>query len=237
MFSWSYLSSSILIIMRNPEILVATIQGKDVGVELHNRRIKKWSEIGKNYADKPKRIFDMQIFLIPEDYSTVSTSIGIDSILDLPLTCLLSKVLKKGMNIVDVGANLGYFTLLASRLVGENGTVFAFEPEGRNFQLLEKSVSVNNLHNVQLYQKALSDKQGKIELFLGDSSHPNDHSIGVDRGSGSVEIDSRTLDDFWIASGKPRIDLVKIHVVGEDPSVLKGAEKLISETGPMLAIV
>ena len=110
-------------------------------------------------------------------------------------------------------------------------------PKSKIFQLLAKSVSINNLRNIELHQQALSEKQGKIKLFLGDASHPNDHSIGIDRGSGSVEIDSTTLDDFWEASGKPRIDLIKIHVVGEDPSVLKGGEKLISEASPMLAIV
>ena len=132
MFSWNYLFRSFLITARSPRIALDFLRGKDVGVEIHARRIKEWSAIGKDNAYQPKRIFGMQIFLNPEDYSTVSTSIGTDGVLDLPLSCLFSKVLKKGMNVVDVGANLGYFTLLASKLV-RDGRIFAFEPEEQNF--------------------------------------------------------------------------------------------------------
>jgi hypothetical protein len=72
---------------------------------------------------------------------------------------------------------------------------------------------------------------------LGDSAHPNDHSIGTDRGEGSIEIESKTLDNFWKESGKPKIDFVKIHVVGEDPGVLKGGREMFDGTKPMIAMV
>ena len=173
----------------------------------------------------------------PHDFSPVSTSIGTTGVLDLPLTSLLAKVLKRGMNVVDVGANLGYYTLLTSEIVGDTGVVYAFEPESYNFRLLCKSVGENNLPNVQVYQLALSDRQGKVKLYKGDASQPQEHSITVDWGKGSEEVVSTTLDEFWESAGMPQINLVKIHVVGDDPLVLKGARKVINEMKPMLAIV
>jgi hypothetical protein len=149
LFSWSYLFRSSLIAIRSPSLLLASLERKDVGAENHDRRIRKWLRIGRNYSESPKKFFGMQIYLNPQDLSPVSTSIGTDGILDLPLTCLLSKVLKKGMKVVDVGANLGYFSLLSAKLVGESGIVYAFEPEDLNFQYLSRSVALNNLQNIR----------------------------------------------------------------------------------------
>ncbi len=216
---------------------MSALQGKDVGMEMHKRRIAKWEKVGSKYSNHPKKIFGLSIYLNPLDFSPVSTSIGTDSVLDLPLTCLLIKFVKRGMNVVDAGANLGYFTLLSSKSVGELGTVYAFEPEEHNFKLLSRSVFENNIGNVRLIEQALSNRRGRIRLFLGDSSHPHEHSITVDRGEGSVEVDCDSLDDYWESLGKPRIDLIKIHVVGDDPLVLKGASKVISEMSPMIAMI
>ena len=70
------------------------------------------------------------------------------------------RVVKPGDTFVDVGANAGYYTIIGSRLVGEKGKVYAFEPEPAMFALLEKNVRLNGLTNVVLERKALSNKQG-----------------------------------------------------------------------------
>ena len=75
------------------------------------------------------------------------------------------------MTFVDVGANIGYFTLLTAKIV-QHGRVYAFEPEQTNFELLSKSVSLNDLQNVAIYQKALSAKEGLIKLYLSDVMQP-----------------------------------------------------------------
>ena len=182
MFSWRYVFHSLAIGFRSPSLSMSALLGKDVGMEIHRRRIAKWKKVSVKYSEHPKKIFGLSIYLNPSDFSPVSTSIGTDGVLDLPLACLLIKFVKKGMNVVDAGANLGYFTLLSAELVGELGTVYAFEPEEQNFKLLSRSVSENYLSNVRLSKQALSDRHGRIKLFLGDSSHPHEHSISVDRG-------------------------------------------------------
>ena len=84
------------------------------------------------------------------------------------LTKLFKKEMKQGMIVVDIGAHIGYFTLLAARLVGETGRVFAFEPDPDNYSLLIKNVSVNGHDNVIPVQKAVSNKTGQVRLFLDD---------------------------------------------------------------------
>ena len=76
--------------------------------------------------------------------------------------------IKKGDVVLDIGANIGYYTLIFARLVGEEGKVFAFEPDPENFALLKKNVEINGYHNVVLVQKAISNKTGKIRLFKFD---------------------------------------------------------------------
>lgn len=196
-----------------------------------------WKKIGARYKDQPKNIFGLKIFLNPEDMSPVSTSIGTSGRLDLALTGLLEKVLKPGMNFVDVGANLGYYTLLAVKQVGRAGMVYAFEPESQNFEFLTRSIAVNNLGNVKPYQQALTDRRGAIKLFKASTSQPHEHSVTLDWGKGTEEVGSTTLDAFWELVGKPRLDMLKIHVVGDEPLVLKGASKVLRESRPKIAMV
>ena len=83
-------------------------------------------------------------------------------------TKLVKDIIKEGNVVVDIGANIGYFTLIFSRLVGRKGEVFAFEPEPNNFNLLKKNIEINDYKNVNLINKAVSNKSGKIELYLDD---------------------------------------------------------------------
>ena len=81
-------------------------------------------------------------------------------------TDLIKKHVKRGDVVLDLGANIGYFTLILPRLVGEEGKVFAFEPDPENFALLKKNVEINSYQNVVLVQKAVSNRNGKATLYL-----------------------------------------------------------------------
>lgn len=199
--------------------------------------MEKWKVIGERFSERPKQLFGYKIYLNPDDLTPVSTSIGTSGLLDLPLTCLLRKVVKPGMTVVDVGANIGYYTLLTSQLVGKEGKIIAFEPETLNFALLERSVRENMRESISLHRVALSDRKGVVKLYRADDHNPGGHSIGTDRGHGFDEVNSTTMDDFWEDMGRPRIDLIKVHVAGDDPLVLKGSEKVLRTVMPMLAMV
>jgi len=224
-------------VSRDPSILLCSILGMDVGVRIHKRRMQEWRAIREKYADKPRAALGFRIYLNPEDSSPVSSSIAADGFLDLPLTSLLLKILKPGMCVVDVGANLGYYTLLASKIVREHGTVYSFEPEPVNFRLFNMSLGENQSHNVLQLQEAVSDTWGIIKLYRADASQPQQHSIAFDWGKGAENVKSITLDQFWEIEGRPQIDLVKVHVVGEDPLVLRGAKRVLNQVRPMVTMV
>jgi len=76
--------------------------------------------------------------------------------------------IKKEDIVIDIGANIGYFTLLLSKQVGDKGKVFSFEVETENFKLLEKNVKENHIRNVMLENVAVSEKEGKIKLYLSN---------------------------------------------------------------------
>ena len=140
-------------------------------------------------------------------------------------TEVIKKHVKKGDTVVDIGANIGYYTLILSKLVGDSGKVFAFEPDPENFSLLEKNVKANNLKNAILINKAVSDKTGKTSLFLSENNNA-DHRIYKSHDSNykkkrkSIVVDVVKFDDYF--KNKPKISFVKIDVEGAEGAVIGG---------------
>jgi FkbM family methyltransferase len=148
-------------------------------------------------------------------------------------TALLRRLLRPGMRVIDVGANLGYYSVLASRLVGPGGKVLAIEAEPGNFALLERNLAENGCTNVEAFQLALSDAPGRVALHTDRSNRGNPSLVGAnvpDRG-GAVEVEAMTLDAFLAGRGAGRIDLVKMDVQGAEGRVLAGAQALLAQPG------
>jgi FkbM family methyltransferase len=153
-------------------------------------------------------------------------------------TKLFKKLVKEGDTIIDLGANIGYFTLLAARLVGEKGRVYSFEPEPKNFKYLKKNIELNGYKNVFPQNKAVSDKNGKIKLYIChyDSGH---HTINQHKGIDSckpdfkdkeefVEIETVRLDDF-LEGREQKVDVMKIDIEGAEMLALSGMDKTIKQ--------
>lgn len=139
---------------------------------------------------------------------------------------------REGMCVLDVGANIGYYTLLAARAVGPSGRVYAFEPEPRNFALLLKNVAENGFGNVRPLRAAVSDAPGRVRLHLDDANfgaHSFD-AASVRTSSGrSVEVDAVTLDSFADdAAAFEAGVLVKVDVQGAEARVVAGARRLLA---------
>ena len=104
---------------------------------------------------------------------------------------LYRKAVKEGMTVLEIGANIGFFTLLFSRLAGEKGKVFAFEPDPDNFRLLEKNAQANGCTNTVCVKKAVSDRTGTEQLFVSEE-HRGDHRLFDSHdGRPSVEVETR----------------------------------------------
>ena len=139
---------------------------------------------------------------------------------------------REGMCVFDVGANIGYYTLLAARAVGPSGRVYAFEPEPHNFGLLTRNVAENRLTNVRLVNAGVSNRAGVVRLHLDDGNF-GAHSFeagSVRSSSGrSVEVETVRLDDF--ADEARAFDagvLVKIDVQGAEALVVDGGRRLLA---------
>jgi len=142
---------------------------------------------------------------------------------------LIKKQIAEGDVVIDLGANIGYFTLIFSKLVGPRGKVFAFEPDPTNFSILKENVSLNKCLNVTLIQKAVSKYSHKGTIYLNDENR-GDHRI-FDSGDNREKIDGieiTSLDDYFDTS-KIKIDFIKMDIQGSEILALKGMEKILEE--------
>lgn len=155
-----------------------------------------------------------------------------DGIYEPYLTALFTRLLKPGMIVVDAGANIGYYSLIAARLLGDSGRVYAFEPEAHNFALLARSIALNGYTNVTPVRKALSDRTGTTKLFL------DPHNLGtfslaeqnVPSAFSARDVETISLDEFLARTpADHRVDLLKIDTQGAEGLVLAGASKVLEK--------
>jgi FkbM family methyltransferase len=146
--------------------------------------------------------------------------------------------LEPGMAVLDIGANFGYFTLLASKAVARSGRVLAFEPEPANFALLEKNIQLNEYPQARAFALALSNREGTVRLFTDSANlgNPSLSAGNVPPSSAHVDVRSVRLDDV-LASEKDvpgHFDLVKMDVQGAEALVIEGARELLKRDRPTI---
>lgn len=149
-------------------------------------------------------------------------------------TALLRNLLAPGDVFLDAGANLGYYTVLASRLVGDEGQVLAFEPETANYALLVHNVCRNNCANVRLFNAALSDHNGTGLLRLSPSNR-GDHCLAAQSTEGSLV---RVLHaGEQVARLSHRLDVVKIDTQGSEADILRALLPQLLASGEHLSLL
>ena len=129
----------------------------------------------------------------------------------------LPRVVKPGTIAYDVGANVGFYTLALSKLVGESGHVFSFEPSARSVYYLRRHLELNKIRNVTVVQVAIADHAGMV-TFDG-------WSVGTDK---SYVIPAISLDEF-VAAGNPAPVFIKMDIEGVEELALQGAKSLLSK--------
>ncbi len=144
-------------------------------------------------------------------------------------TAVVRKYVNPGAVVLDIGANIGYYTLICAGLAGPSGRVYSFEPAPENFALLEKNVKNNGYQNVILEQKAVSDRPGSMELFLS-GENMGDHQIYKTSGRParkSIKIKAITIDDYMKEKGKA--DFIKMDIQGAETAAVAGMRKFLNE--------
>ena len=149
------------------------------------------------------------------------------------VTRLLNQEIKPGMNVVDVGAHIGYYTLQMAHLVGESGEVIAIEPTPDNANLLKMNIEANGYRNVRIYEVAIGAENGTARLYI--SRNPGLCSlIPSDVHYSYVEVPLRTLDTLLEQEGK--IDYIRMDIQGSEVEAIKGMQGILQKYGPALFI-
>ena len=138
----------------------------------------------------------------------------------------IQKIVKEGDVVIDIGANIGYFTVLLANLVGPKGKVYAFEPDPRNFDLLQRTIEKNGWNHVIAEQKAVSNKAGEFLLYQTQSWSAN--TLVPHEHISAVKVNVIILDDFL--SNERHVNFVKIDTDGSEPFVIQGMKQLIQRS-------
>lgn len=143
----------------------------------------------------------------------------------------LKRFLRPGMRVVDVGANIGYYTWLASSCVGPQGRVLSFEPGPYAFERLERVIRENRIANVECRRMALSDHAGRATLYVPQraAGNYNPSFTAYLPDMLAVEVGVERLDDALGRSGFTQVDLMKVDVEGHEQEVFRGGERWLRE--------
>jgi FkbM family methyltransferase len=164
----------------------------------------------------------------------VSSAIFAEGVWEPEETKFVQQILRPGMVFVDVGAHIGYYTVIASGIVGSSGKVFAFEPDPGNFALLQRNVAENRCQNVVTGEKAIAASTGRLFLYrsagnFGD--HRTYKPIGevVERRGNrrsAVAVEALSLDDYF-AADRTAIDFLKMDIQGAEYHAFVGMRKTL----------
>jgi len=149
---------------------------------------------------------------------------------------LFKAIANKSEQIIDVGGNVGLYSILAAKNIQNVGWVYSFEPVPENIKFLKNNIKLNNTKRIKVIEQALGAKEGVLELFLSDRNIGT-HSAaqGHSRGAESINVKLTTIDKFSLDNDiKP--DLVKIDVEGYDGYVLDGGQETLNKYKPTIFI-
>jgi FkbM family methyltransferase len=178
-----------------------------------------------------------EIELLPGQFGSVVTWLfGIDEPREV---AFFRRLVPQGGVVIDVGANIGQYTLLAAELAGPSGRVFAFEPDPVNAAALQRSVGRNGFGGrVELLRVAVAGRSGEAALDVQPDRTRSRLAAktGESVRAGAVQVRTLALDDFLDERGLDRLDFLKIDVEGADLDVLRGAERTLVHLRPALMV-
>jgi FkbM family methyltransferase len=145
---------------------------------------------------------------------------------------------RPGTVAIDVGANVGMFTVPLALAVGPSGRVLTIEPSPDNVARLQSNLELNSLENVVVEPIAVADKAGRLVLQL--ASDPGFHSTAEIAESRAVDenltVPAETLDQVWLRAHAPAVSFIKIDTEGSEDAVLRGAEQILQTCQPVLLV-
>ena len=172
-----------------------------------------------------------RLFVSDADQGSVARALRNKGRYEKDWTAWMRANIGTGLNVVDVGANLGYYTVLLASLVGPTGRVTACEPDPGNAALLRRSVTENQFAHVQVVEAAVTESDGRATLYQDPAWH-GVHSLArencVNAGDGRVDVATVSLDSL-MRHGIADVDFVKIDAQGAESAIMRGARLLLRQ--------
>jgi len=194
-----------------------------------------WGFLWPKFRRNPVLVDGGLLYLVDSCRIGFSVDLSLYGVYEEGTTCLFKELVEEGQTVVDLGAHVGYFTLLAAARVGKTGKVFAFEPEPPIYSLLVKNVEVNGYENVIPVKKAVSNETGVTKLFLPKTECGGSTIFNPKGGGKSVPVDVVTLDEFFRDRETP-IHLVKMDIEGAEMAALEGMANIIERNDNLKVI-
>jgi FkbM family methyltransferase len=152
-------------------------------------------------------------------------------------TAAFCALIKPGSIVVDVGANVGFYTLTAAQEAGATGRVIAFEPNEHAANRLRENIALNGLINVDVVSAALGAQEGKLTFHLAPDSEGSSLYAVESQDGPTTEVIVATLDRYLGSAGVTRVDLLKIDAEGAELDVLRGGVSLLTGEGAPVIII
>jgi len=193
------------------------------------RAMAQWVYRLSGNADRPLLIQGHRMQLAPPgDYASPDM---VGDRYEPATTRLFERLLTPGQTVLDVGAHVGYFTLLAARLVGPSGKVYAFEAAPRNYELLAKNIALNGYRQVTAIAGAVTEQAGPYRLYLSrlDNGFHSLFELKLPEPETQevIEVRGFTLDAFLAEQGWPRVDFLKMDIEGGELAALRGMQEFL----------
>lgn len=158
---------------------------------------------------------------------------------------IIKKFCKEGDTVLDLGANIGWYSIIAAMLVKNAGKVIAFEADSKNAKMLQSNIDLNMLNNIQVVQKAVLDYDGHVEFYHNPENY-GDHSIAQNTFKRCFNIDptfsvgqkieSICLDNFLTKEEFSKVSFIKMDIQGSEVKALKGMSTLLQSSRPVILL-
>lgn len=188
-------------------------------------------------ARKPKLVTlpDFQLYIRPNDFF-VGAHIAREQSYEPDVMATLKRFLRPGHTFIDIGANIGYFTMLGAALVGDSGRVIAFEPNADNCELIELSKVANMFAHVELHAYAVAEKEQTVQLDTagaGSNGRVLDDSSQAGAGSSPPQsVQAIALDLFPLDLAD--VHVMKMAIAGAEPRAVQGMMRLLERHRPII---
>jgi len=196
------------------------------------RQLANWTI--RKLLPKSVRRGDATIVLNPRD-PVVSGALYF-GVYEKAETAFIQRTLRPGMTVLDVGANIGYYTALAARRVGPTGHVIALEPDPESFEYLEQTIAANEVGNVKAFQCAAADREAKMTLHISKDNRGDNRLYEPDPKWPKVTVSARPADELLKEAGVSQVDFIKIDVQGFEASVIAGLKNTLDQPENLILI-